>query len=124
MQRAGMLNEGVIFLHDNARPHIAQVKQELLYWFKLKKHFSGKRFSSDSAVKKSAETWLNGQGLDFYQDGLSKLVLRSDKCLNSLGDYVKNDRHMRQNLGGWSFGYPHNQKLQWFRTKDPTSKDV
>ncbi|GFU42049.1 hypothetical protein TNCV_4677281 [Trichonephila clavipes] len=43
----------------------------------------------DSAVKSSAETWLNGQGLYFYQDELYKLVLRFDKCLNRLGDYVE-----------------------------------
>ncbi|GFW76166.1 hypothetical protein TNCV_2058131 [Trichonephila clavipes] len=43
----------------------------------------------DSAVKSSTETWLNEQGSDFYQDGLNKLVLCSDKCLNTLGDYVK-----------------------------------
>ncbi|GFU07501.1 hypothetical protein TNCV_2224921 [Trichonephila clavipes] len=30
------------------------------------------------------ETWINGNGPDFYQDGLIKLVLRSDKCLNRL----------------------------------------
>ncbi|GFU97407.1 HTH_Tnp_Tc3_2 domain-containing protein [Trichonephila clavipes] len=31
-----------------------------------------------------------GQGADFYKDRLSKLVLRSDKCLNRLDDFVKN----------------------------------
>ncbi|GFT69947.1 uncharacterized protein TNCV_4732681 [Trichonephila clavipes] len=56
---------------------------------RLKEHLSGRRFSSDSAVKTTAETWLNEQGPDFYQGGLSKLVLRSDKCLNRLGDYVE-----------------------------------
>ncbi|GFT70166.1 uncharacterized protein TNCV_3456311 [Trichonephila clavipes] len=56
---------------------------------RLKEPLSGRRFSSDSAVKTSAETWLNEQGPDFYQDGLSKLVLRSDKCLIRLGDYVE-----------------------------------
>ncbi|GFX53054.1 uncharacterized protein TNCV_1655131 [Trichonephila clavipes] len=56
---------------------------------RLKEHLSGKRFSSNSAVKTSAEIWLNGQGPHFYLDGLSKLYLRSDKCLGRLGDYVK-----------------------------------
>ncbi|GFU51129.1 hypothetical protein TNCV_966221 [Trichonephila clavipes] len=41
------------------------------------------------AVKTSVETWLDGQGPDFYQTGLKKLALRSDKCLNRLGDYVE-----------------------------------
>ncbi|GFS97713.1 hypothetical protein TNCV_2558701 [Trichonephila clavipes] len=39
-------------------------------------------------MKTSAEIWLNRQGPDFYQDGLNKLVLRSDKCLNRLGFQV------------------------------------
>ncbi|GFU83562.1 hypothetical protein TNCV_4218221 [Trichonephila clavipes] len=36
------------------------------------------------AVKSSADIWINRQGSDFYQDGLNRLVLRSDKCLNTL----------------------------------------
>ncbi|GBM92616.1 hypothetical protein AVEN_160941-1 [Araneus ventricosus] len=50
---------------------------------------SGTRFSSESDVKTAAENWFNGQGRDFYQDGLNKLVLRSDKCLNRFGEYVE-----------------------------------
>ncbi|GFW66662.1 hypothetical protein TNCV_1370951 [Trichonephila clavipes] len=41
-------------------------------------------FSSDRTVKTPTETWFNRQGPDFYQDGLNKFVLRSDKCLNRL----------------------------------------
>ncbi|GBL78965.1 hypothetical protein AVEN_48930-1 [Araneus ventricosus] len=55
---------------------------------KLTEHLSGRRFSPDSDVKK-AENWLNGQGRDFNQAGLNKLVLRSDKCLNRFGDCVE-----------------------------------
>ncbi|GBN52535.1 hypothetical protein AVEN_87303-1 [Araneus ventricosus] len=44
-------------------------------------------FSND--VKTTAVNWLNGQGRDFYQAGLNKLVLRSDKCLNRFGDDVE-----------------------------------
>ncbi|GBN43040.1 hypothetical protein AVEN_23122-1 [Araneus ventricosus] len=46
---------------------------------KLKEHLSATRFSSESDVKTATENWINGQRRDFYQDGLSKLVLRSDK---------------------------------------------
>ncbi|PRD19678.1 UNVERIFIED_CONTAM: Histone-lysine N-methyltransferase SETMAR [Trichonephila clavipes] len=86
-----VVSEGIILLHDNVRPHTAQVTQELLRRFRWE-IWSHSPYSSDlagSAVKTSAETWLNGQGPDFYQDGLSKLVLRNDKCLNRLGDYVE-----------------------------------
>ncbi|GBL93076.1 hypothetical protein AVEN_216437-1 [Araneus ventricosus] len=53
------------------------------------KYLTGTRFSSESYVKTAAENWLNGQGCDFYQVGLNKLILRSDKCLNRFGDYVE-----------------------------------
>ncbi|GBN24888.1 hypothetical protein AVEN_227197-1 [Araneus ventricosus] len=53
------------------------------------KHLSGTRFSSESDLKAAAENWLNGQGRRFYQAGLNKLVLCSDKCINRLGDYVE-----------------------------------
>ncbi|GBM20139.1 hypothetical protein AVEN_81114-1 [Araneus ventricosus] len=49
----------------------------------------GTRFSSNSDLKTAAENWLNGQGRDFYQARLNKLVLRSDQCLNRFGDYVE-----------------------------------
>ncbi|GBM04664.1 hypothetical protein AVEN_75615-2-1, partial [Araneus ventricosus] len=57
---------------------------------KLKVHSSSPRFSSNSRdMKTAAENWLNGQGRDFDQAGLNKLVLSSDKCLNIFGDYVE-----------------------------------
>ena len=49
----------------------------------------GTRFSSDCDVKTAAENWLKGKGRDFYQDGLNKLVLRSDKCPNRFGGCVE-----------------------------------
>ncbi|GBM25970.1 hypothetical protein AVEN_223106-1 [Araneus ventricosus] len=45
---------------------------------KLKEHLSGTRFSSDSDVKTAVENC----GRDFYQSGLKKLALRSDKGRN------------------------------------------
>ncbi|GFX67003.1 uncharacterized protein TNCV_4181281 [Trichonephila clavipes] len=55
---------------------------------RLMEHLSGRRFSSNSAIKTFAKTWLNSQGPDFYQDGLTKMVLRSGKYLNRPDDYV------------------------------------
>ncbi|GBN45370.1 hypothetical protein AVEN_85024-1 [Araneus ventricosus] len=56
---------------------------------KFKEHLAGTRFSSDTDVKTAAENCLNGQGRDFYQAGLNKLVLRSDKYLNRFVDNVE-----------------------------------
>ncbi|GBN89838.1 hypothetical protein AVEN_41985-1 [Araneus ventricosus] len=53
------------------------------------KHLFGTRFSPDSDVKTAAENWINGQGRDFYQADLNKLVLCSYKCLNRFGDCVE-----------------------------------
>ncbi|GBL85698.1 hypothetical protein AVEN_189983-1, partial [Araneus ventricosus] len=90
-----MFNGGVILVHDNT--HTAVKTQELLQKFKWivwshQKHLSGTRFSSNSDMKTAAENWLNGQGRDFYQAMLSKLVLRLDKGLNRFGDYMESDR--------------------------------
>ncbi|GBN22238.1 hypothetical protein AVEN_131378-1 [Araneus ventricosus] len=99
-----MLSDGVILLRDNT--HTACKTEELLQSFKWdvwnypthspdlapnlgSKHLSGTSSSSNSDVKTAAENWLNLQGRDFYQDGLNKLVLRSDKRLNRFGDYVE-----------------------------------
>ena len=56
----------------------------------LKRNLSGTQFISDNAMKTAAEKWLNEQGPGYYQDGINKLVEHSDKCLNRVGDYVKN----------------------------------
>ncbi|GFW81178.1 hypothetical protein TNCV_4805461 [Trichonephila clavipes] len=66
---AAAIGNDFILMDDNARPHQTRIVE-----------VSG----GSRAVKTSEETWFNGQGPDFYQDGLSKLVLRSDKCLNRL----------------------------------------
>ncbi|GBM10615.1 hypothetical protein AVEN_21934-1 [Araneus ventricosus] len=55
------------------------------HFSKLKEYLSGKRFSSDNDVKTPDES----SGHDFYQAGLNKLALRSDKCRNRFGDYVE-----------------------------------
>ncbi|GBN01541.1 hypothetical protein AVEN_109799-1 [Araneus ventricosus] len=50
------------------------------------KNLSAKRFSSDSDVKTDKD---DGHERDFYQSGLNKLVLRSDKRLDRFGDDVE-----------------------------------
>ncbi|GBL78939.1 hypothetical protein AVEN_48909-1 [Araneus ventricosus] len=99
-----MLSDGIILLHDNT--HISRKTQEFLQKFKWEvwshlpyspnlapnlgsKRLSGTGFSSNGDVKTAAENWLNGQGHYFYQAGLNKLVLRSDKCLIRFGDDVE-----------------------------------
>jgi len=35
--------------------------------------------------------WLNSQAAVWYEEGISKLVSRYDKCLNVQGDYVEKE---------------------------------
>ncbi|GBL75589.1 hypothetical protein AVEN_154919-1 [Araneus ventricosus] len=106
LKRPGMLRDGVILLHDNT--HTVRKIQKLLESSSGmsgaisntnqmdlapslgSNHLSGTLLSSNSDVKTSAENWLTGQGNDFYQARLNKLVLISDKGLNRFSDYVEN----------------------------------
>ena len=55
----------------------------------LKRNLSGTRFTSDNALKTVAERWPNEQELDYYQDGINKLIERSNKCLIRFVAYVE-----------------------------------
>ena len=102
----------MILLHDNATFHTARQTSELLQLFKcevwqhppyspdlapcdfhvfgkLKKDLGGRRFQNDEEVKAAVSGWLHSAGGDFYASGIEKLVDRSEKCLQSLGEYVE-----------------------------------
>ena len=106
----GLLTEGVILLHDNARPHVSRVTQSVLAKFKweqfehppyspdmspcdfhlfgpLKKHLKGKRFHSDDELKDTVEDWLLSQPQDFWEQGIFRLVKQWDSCAQASGDY-------------------------------------
>lgn len=111
-KRRGMLTSGIVFLHDNARPHSARRTTALLESFKwdvfnhppyspdlapsdyhlfmhMKKWLGSQRFDDDEELKDAVTGWLKAQAGDFYAEGISKLVKRYDKCLNRYGDYVE-----------------------------------
>lgn len=111
-KRRGMLSRGIVLLHDNARPHTAKRTQDLIASFgweqldhppyspdlapsdyhmflHLKKHLGGLRHNDDDAVKTTVLQWLSHQAADFYEEGIQKLVVRYDKCLNIGGNYVE-----------------------------------
>jgi histone-lysine N-methyltransferase SETMAR len=107
----GKLSRGVLMLHDNARPHAAHATRDTLCRFgwgvldhppyrpdlspcdyhvfgPLKKTLKGRRFNSDEAVREAVEQWFNQQPVSFFAEGITKLVQRWDKCLNSGGQYL------------------------------------
>lgn len=111
-KRRGMLTKGVVFIHDNARPHTANVTRTLLQGFgwdvfdhppyspdlapsdfhlflHLKSFLAGQRFNSDEELKEHVTSWLTTQAATFYEEGILKLVPRYDKCLENHGSYVE-----------------------------------
>ena len=111
-KRRGQLSKGIVLLHDNARPHVANQTKDLITSFKwetadhppyspdlaptnyhlflnLKKHLGGQRLQDDDQVKTVVMQWLTSQAGDFYEEGIHKLVQRYDKCLNIEGNYVE-----------------------------------
>jgi histone-lysine N-methyltransferase SETMAR len=104
-----MLSAGIVFLHDNARPHTARRTASLLQEFSwevfnhppyspelapsdfhlflhLKKFHQ--RFENDREAEKVVTKWFQSQAADFYDTGVQNLVPRYDKCLNTGGEYV------------------------------------
>jgi hypothetical protein len=55
----------------------------------MKKFLAGQRFISDDDAKPAVRQWFRAQPAEFYNSGISKLVVRWDKCLNRGGDLVE-----------------------------------
>ncbi|KAL4142109.1 hypothetical protein QTP88_004630 [Uroleucon formosanum] len=107
-----MLSRGIVFIHDNARPHTANVTKQLLadfaweqfnhppyspdlapsdfhFFLHMKSFMGGQNFNEDDEVKKAISAWLQSQASSFYDEGIQKLVSRYDKCLKNGGNYVE-----------------------------------
>ena len=111
-KRRGRLTKGVCLLHDNARPHTANVTKQLLDTFgwdvldhpshspdlapsdyhlfpSLKQHLGGKKFSTDEEVKEEVDTWMTELAGNYFADGIKKLIPRLKTCIQRNGDYVE-----------------------------------
>jgi hypothetical protein len=55
----------------------------------LKKFLAGQRFTFDDDTKTAVWRWFRAQLTEFYNSGISKLLVQWDKCLNRGGDYVE-----------------------------------
>ncbi|GFX19766.1 mariner Mos1 transposase [Trichonephila clavipes] len=99
-------------LHDNVRPHTSRTTRELIesfgwvvldhapyspdvapgdfHIFRYLKHsLCGKHFSDNEEVKATVNSWLSDQAADFFDESFQNLVLRYDKCINELSNYVE-----------------------------------
>ena len=111
-RRRGKLSKGVLLLHDNARPHTARATANLIGsfgWFclphppyspdlapsdyhlfpDLKKFLGGKRFETDEELKATVLGFFHSLDIEFFENGIKKLILRSEKCIQIQGDYVE-----------------------------------
>jgi histone-lysine N-methyltransferase SETMAR len=96
-RRCGMLSAGVVFLHDNARPHTARrtlTELQKFNWqvldhppyspdlapsdyhlfMNMKKPLGSQRFDDDEELQSSVVEWLQSQAVEFYDCGIQKLV--------------------------------------------------
>jgi hypothetical protein len=46
-------------------------------------------FTSDDEVKQAVTSWIKQRTPEFFGDGMRKLVLRWEKCIERQGDYVE-----------------------------------
>ena len=55
----------------------------------LKRDLKGTHFTSDNEVKQAVTSWIKQRTPEFFIDGMRKLVLRWEKCIERQGDYVE-----------------------------------
>ena len=102
----------ILLLHDSARPHTFRATFEALETLKfevlshppyspdlapsdfhffphLKRDLKGTHFTSDDEVKQAVTSWIKQRTPEFFIDGIRKLVLSWEKCIERQGDYVE-----------------------------------
>jgi transposase len=101
-----------LLLHDNARTHTAPATIEALetlkievtsnppyspdlapsdfhFFPRLKRDLKGTHITSDDEVKHAVTSWIKQRIPEFFFDGMRKLVLCWEKCIERQGDYVE-----------------------------------
>ena len=101
-----------VFLQDNARPHKAKKSMEKIndlgwialdhppyspdlapsdYWIfrKLKKNFRAKVHNSKDELMAAVQAFFREQPVTWFQEGLSRLPERWQRCIDLKGDYVE-----------------------------------
>jgi transposase len=54
----------------------------------LKRDLKGTHFNSDDEVTQAVTSWIKQRTPEFFTDGMCKLVLRWEKCIEQQGEYV------------------------------------
>ncbi|UYV80840.1 hypothetical protein LAZ67_19001936 [Cordylochernes scorpioides] len=123
-KRRGKLSKGVIFLHDNARPHtscktlstIIKLGFEVLehpayspdlapsdYFLfgLLKKELKGKRFDSDEDVQKVVQDFFHTLPKSAYKEGIYKLPERWRRCIETQGTAHRWYENVEEKINSW-----------------------
>jgi len=76
-----------VFSHLPYSPDL--VPSDFDFFPHLKRDLKGTHFTSDDEVKQAMTSWIKQRTPEFFIDGMRKLVLRWEKCIELQGDYVK-----------------------------------
>lgn len=111
-KRRGMLAKKVLLLHDNAPVHTARLSKaavrecgfeeinhppyspdlapsDYFLFPNLKKDLRGKRFTDDNELKSAINEHFSGQEENYFFKEIEKLISRSNKCIDIMGDYIE-----------------------------------
>jgi histone-lysine N-methyltransferase SETMAR len=111
-KRGDMWEDGVFLLHDNAPSHTSNIAQaaisdlgftqlthppyspdlapsDYFLFSKLKEFLRKKTFKNDNQLENTTNRWLQRKPPSFYNEGISALPHRWNKCVNLGGDYVE-----------------------------------
>ncbi|XP_045457302.1 histone-lysine N-methyltransferase SETMAR-like [Melitaea cinxia] len=114
-KRRGKLTKGVLLLHENAPVHKSHVALAALlkvgfdilnhsphspdlvpsdyYLFpKMKKELRGKKFTTDDEVKEAVSGFFEDKDKTFFNEGINKLIERSEKCVRLAGEYIDKEK--------------------------------
>ena len=64
-------------------------RQAISISFLTSRDLKGTHFTSDDDVKQGVTLWIKQRTPEFFIDGMRKLVLRWEKCIERQGDYVE-----------------------------------
>ena len=108
---AAHFRKGVLFLQDNARPHVSAITQEKLfqlkwavlphppyspdispcdyYLFRSLEHFlRDKQFTEDNGIKSAIQSFIDSKAPEFWSNGIQKLPELWEKIIDSNGEYL------------------------------------
>jgi [histone H3]-lysine36 N-dimethyltransferase SETMAR len=112
-KRRRRMTDGCLYMqHDNAQPHTAAITTQKLrqlhlnvlphppysldlapsdfYLFRpMKSALIGKNFNSSADVQTEIQLWLDTKPSKFFEDGISKLPGRWERCIHNNGNYFE-----------------------------------